>query len=264
MKLAPVGALASSDFLVQRSYRFALAYDLLWGLIDLVLYYFISRVVGRVPAADLGRAPSYFAFALAGLIMSLVVTSATSAIGERVRGEELTGTLEALCAQPVSSTELATGWAAFPLVFAAARVAVYMAVATVFLGLSADAIQWGGAVAVLCAASLSFLPLGILAAAATVVFKRGQNLVGIAIFAMTFAGGALFPLGVLPGWLEAIGKVLPTRFAFDGMRRALFGGSWGPDAGILAAIGVVGIPIALRLFALAIERAKRDGTLAQY
>ena len=47
---------------------------------------------------------------------------------------------------------------------------------------------------VLVAATVAFLPLGVLAAAATVVFKRGQNLVGVAIFAMTFVGGALFRL----------------------------------------------------------------------
>ena len=91
MRAAPVAALASSDFLVRRSYRFALGYDLLWGLIDLVLYYFISRVVGPVSKSDLDGAPSYFAFALAGLLMSLVIASAASAIGERVREEEVAG-----------------------------------------------------------------------------------------------------------------------------------------------------------------------------
>ena len=44
-------------------------------VIDLVLYFFISRVVG-ISAADLGSAPSYFAFALVGVLMSLM--SATS------------------------------------------------------------------------------------------------------------------------------------------------------------------------------------------
>ena len=37
----------------------------------------------------------------------------------------------------------------------------------------------------------------------------------------------VFPLGVLPGWLEFMGKLLPTRFAFDGVRAALFeGAAW--------------------------------------
>ena len=53
-----------------------------------------------MPAADLQGAPSYFAFAVAGILVSLVVASATAEIAGRVRDEQLTGTLELLCAQP--------------------------------------------------------------------------------------------------------------------------------------------------------------------
>lgn len=263
MSIAPIRALAASDFLMQRSYRLAFVSDVAWGLIDLVLYYFISRVVG-VSTADLGDAPSYFAFAVGGILMSLVVTSATSSIAERVRQEEVTGTLEAVCAQPVSATELAAGWAAFPILYAAIRAAVYLLIAIAFLNLASSSIDWVGVTVTLAAAAVSFLPLGILAAAAAIVFKRGQTVVAAATFAMTFAGGAFFPLAVSPGWLEAIGKVMPTRFAFDGMRHALFGGSWTLDVGVLAAIGLIGIPLAMWVFSAALEQAKRAGTLAQY
>jgi ABC-2 type transport system permease protein len=261
---AAVVSIAARDLLLQRSYRLGLPFDLFWGLIDLVLYYFISKVVGPSPAG-LGSAPSYFAFALAGILMSLVVTSATSEIAGQVREEELTGTLEALCAQPVRPVDLAIGWAAFPCAYAVARVGVYLAVAIAFLHLGTHRIEWLGVILALLAATLAFLALGILAAAATVVFKRGERIVGVAIFAMTFAGGALFPLGVLPGWLEWIGKAMPTRFAFDGLRHALFGqGGWGADVSILAGMGAVAVPASLWVFSLALERAKRDGSLAQY
>jgi len=124
--------------------------------------------------------------------------------------------------------------------------------------------SWLGVVVMFAASSAAFLALGVLAAAATIVFKRGGTVVGVAIFAMTFAGGALFPLGVLPGWLETIGKAMPTRFAFDGLRGALFGGGWGTEAAALAGISAVAVPISVWLFDLALERAKRQGSLAQY
>ena len=116
----------------------------------------------------------------------------------------------------------------------------------------------------LLTAAAAFLPLGMLAAAATVVFKRGGTIVGVAIFAMTLVGGAFFPIDVLPTVLQAIGSVMPTRFAFDGLRGALYGGSWATDALVLAAMGVVGIPLALWVFSRALEQAKRHGSLAQY
>ena len=53
--------------------------------------------------------------------MSLVVYATTTEVAYRVRDEQLTGTLEMLCAQPLRPVELAFGFTAFPLAFAVAR-----------------------------------------------------------------------------------------------------------------------------------------------
>jgi ABC-2 type transport system permease protein len=257
-------AMGARDLLLQRSYRLSIAFDLFWGSINVVLYYFISRVVGTDPSADLAPADTYFEYALAGILMALIVGSATSEISERIREEELTGTLEALCAQPLRAGDLVLGWSAFPLGYAVARVALYLVIAVAALDLPADEVDWAGVALMLLSAAAAFLPLGMLAAAATVVFKRGGTIVGVAIFAMTLVGGAFFPIDVLPTVLQAIGSLVPTRFAFDGLRAALYGGSWATDALVLAAMSVVGIPLALWVFSRALEQAKRHGSLAQY
>lgn len=257
-------ALAARDLLLQRSYRLSIAFDLFWGAIGIVLYYFISRVVGPDPSADLGAAETYFEFVLAGILMTIVVSSSTSEISARVREEELTGTLEALCAQPLRAHDLVLGWSAFPLTYAVARVALYLVIAVAALDLPVGQVDWPGVVLMLLSAAVAFLPLGILAAAATVVFKRGDTIVGVVIFGMTLVGGAYFPTEVLPDWLQAIGRVMPTRFAYDGLRGALYGGSWETDVLVLMAMAIVGIPLALWAFSRALERAKRDGSLAQY
>jgi ABC-2 type transport system permease protein len=97
------------------------------------------------------------------------------------------------------------------------------------------------------------------------VFKRGGAIAGLAVFAMTFVSGSLFPLSVLPGWLEAIGRVMPTRFAFDGMRAALHeGGGWGTDALVLLAFAAVLVPLSVWAFGASLRHARRAGTLAQY
>jgi ABC-2 type transport system permease protein len=263
--MSTLAAFGRRDFLVRRSYRLAFASDLLYALVDLLLYYFISRVVGPVPAAELDGAPSYFAFAVAGVIMSLVVASATTEITVRIREEQLTGTLELLTMQPIGPSQLGFGTAAFPLLFALARAAAYLALSVLVLDLPTDSVDWGGVVVMLATAAVSFAPIGVLGAAATVVFKRGGAIAGLAVFAMTFVSGSLFPLTVLPDWLEAIGRVMPTRFAFDGMRAALYeGGGWGTDAAVLLAFAVVLVPVSVWAFGAALRHARRTGTLAQY
>jgi hypothetical protein len=58
---------------------------------------------------------------------------------------------------------------------------------------------------------------------------------------------------------------MPTRFAFDGLRGALFeSGGWEADAAVLLAIAVVAAPISVWIFGRSLSHAKRTGTLAQY
>ncbi len=260
-----IAALARRDFLVARSYRIAFAFDLAWGVIDLLLYFFLSHIIGDEGSTDLHGAPSYFAFAVAGVLASLVVGSATSAISASIRTEQVTGTLEMLVAQPIRTFELAFGTAAYPFAYALARVGLYLLIAIAALHLPTGKIDWLGLLVMLPAAGVAFVPLGILAAAVTVVFKRGQSIVDALIFGMTFISGAVIPISVLPGWLQPIGNVMPTKPAFDGLRDALFrDGGWGIDALKLLAFGAVGVPIAVYALERAFRRAKRTGSLAQY
>jgi ABC-2 type transport system permease protein len=85
------------------------------------------------------------------------------------------------------------------------------------------------------------------------------------MFVLGIFGGAVFPRSVLPGWVEAITFFIPTRFAFDGMRNALFLGSgWATDAVTLCATAAILTPLALGLFAMAISAARRRGSLGEY
>ena len=264
MSVSAVAALARRDFEVTRSYRLAFAFDIFWGVIDLMLYFFISKIVDP-GTSELGAAPSYFAFAVAGIVMSLVVYSTSLDVAYAVRNEQLTGTLEIVCAQPLRSPELAVGITTFPLAFAVGRAVTYLVVAVLALGLDAPEADWVGVVAMLLAAGFAFAPIGVLAAGAAIAFKRATSVAGVIVFAMTFVSGALFPVSVLPDWLQMIGEAMPTWFAFEGLRDALFEGEgWGTDAAALVAFGALALPCSIWLLTVALGWAKRQGTLAQY
>jgi ABC-2 type transport system permease protein len=262
---APLLALARRDYSVFTSYRFAIGFDLLYGLIDLLIYFFISRTFEDASTADLGGAPDYFAFVLVGIVITLVVSAASSTIGYRLREEQLTGTLEALVAQPIRSWQIALGMTGWPFAFALARAAFYLLVAALLLDVDLSHASWAGAILVLLASGLALLGLGVALGALVIAFKRGNNIIGFVSLALGFAGGAFFPLSVLPGWLEFLGKLVPTRFIFDGMRAALFrGGGWSDDALVLLVYSAVGLPLALWAFSRAVQHARNRGSLAEY
>jgi ABC-type multidrug transport system permease subunit len=253
------------DVQVTRSYRLAFVLDVVFGLLNLALFFFISRTFASVHGADLHGAPTYFAFASVGIAITIVVDAASAGLAHRIRDEQLTGTLEALLIQPVTTAEVSFGLAGFPFVFAMLRAVFYLLVAAVWFHLDLGRASWIGFALVLVVAGVAFSALGVLLGAAVLVIKRGDVLVGLVIFAIGLVSGALFPIAVLPGWLEPVGKVMPTRFAFDGLRAAMFAGSgWWKDVGALAGYSVVGIPLAIWVFGRALKFAQRQGTLGQY
>jgi ABC-2 type transport system permease protein len=258
-------AIVRRDYLITRSYRLAFALDGFYGILSLAVYFFISRTFSDASAADLGGAPTYFAFASVGIALGLVIDAASTGLAQRLREEQLTGTLEALVAQPLTATQICLGLVGFPFAFAMARALVYLAVAAVWMDLDVSQASWIGLILVLAVTGAALAALGVVAGAVVLVLKRGDILTGVTVFAMTLLGGAFFPISVLPDWLEPIGKVVPVRFAFEGVRGALFQGSdWGADALVLLGFSCVGLPICVWIFGRALDLGKRSGSLGQY
>jgi ABC-2 type transport system permease protein len=264
-RAGPVLALVRRDYLLTRSYRNTFLLEFLLGVINLLVYYFISKTFGGVNPGQLQGAPSYFDFAAVGIIMTVVIGATSTEVASRVRQEQLTGTLESLFIQPLTTAEVALGLVGLPFLFAMVRATFYLAVAAIFMGLDVSNASWIGAGLTLTATGGAMSALGIAAGAFVLVAKRGDLMSGLILFAMGFVSGAVFPVSVLPAWVQPIGEIVPTRFAFDGVRNALFQGSgWVGDLLALALFVVICLPLAIWLFAGALAWSKRRGSLSQY
>ncbi len=253
------------DYTITRSYRNTFLFELAIGVIEILVFFYISRTFTHVNAGNLHGAPSYFDFAVVGIIVTVVIGGTSNQLANRVRQEQLAGTLEALFLQPVTTLEVALGLVAVPFLFAMVRAVAYLAIATVFLGLAITHASWLGAGLMLVVTGAAMCGLGIAGGAFVLVVRRGASFTGMLLFAMGFISGSLFPASLLPGWVQPIGAIVPTRFAYDGLRSTLFKGSnWGGDVLTLALFAVVGVSIAICLFAGALSWSKRRASLAQY
>jgi len=260
-----VRSLIAREYASKRTYRLAFVLDLLFGIANLFVYYFISRTLDAGSRADLGDAPTYFAFALVGIAITNVIGAASTGLAYRIREEQFTGTLEALLVQPVTLGEVSIGLAGYPFLFSMGRAALYILIGGSILGVSFAEADWIGFCVMLFCSALAFGSLGIILGGIILVVKRGEALVGVAMYALGILGGAFFPISALPPWLEAIARILPTHFAFHGLRSAIFvGGDWAKDALALFIFAAVGLPVANYFFRRAVDHTRRAGTLNQY
>src|SRR5919202_4985334 len=171
-RAGPVLALVRRDYLLTRSYRNTFLLEFLLGIINLLVYYFISKTFGDVNPGQLQGAPSYFDFAAVGIIMTVVIGATSTEVASRVRQEQLTGTLESLFIQPLTTAEVALGLVGLPFLFAMVRATFYVAVASLFMGLDTSSASWLGAGLTLLATGGAMSTLGIAAGAFVLVAKR--------------------------------------------------------------------------------------------
>jgi ABC-2 type transport system permease protein len=77
--------------------------------------------------------------------------------------------------------------------------------------------------------------------------------------------GVYYPVEILPGWMQLLSTISPATYVIRGMRAALLDGAdlaslW-PEVWPALVVGVISVPLGLRLF-VAVERyAKRTGRL---
>lgn len=257
------------DLLVLWSYRAAFFSDWANMLLQVALFYFVSRLVdpARIPTFG-GRTTTFLEFTAIGVAFSSFVQVSFARVMMAIRQEQVMGTLESLFVTPTAPATLQLGLVVYDLIYIPVRTAIYLALIAVLLG--AD-FRLGGflpATAIL----LSFIPfawgLGVVSAAAILTLRRGSGLTGLAGPLLTLFSGAYVPLSVLPGWMRAIARVNPLNLALDGARHVLLGNQgWAavwPRAAILLPMGVASLYVGSVAFRAALNRERRRGTLGLY
>jgi len=165
----------------------------------------------------------------------------------------------------VSLTTILIGSAIYPFVVTTLRIAVYLAWGAFLFDFPLRAANWLTVVVVLLASLLAFSGLGILSSAYLLLFKRGNPAKWLILGVSSVVGGMLFPVSILPDWLQVIAHLNPITYALDAMRAALLDDATVPSIArpvlILLFFAVILLPVSLATFHWALLRTKVTGTL---
>jgi ABC-2 type transport system permease protein len=232
-------------------------------------FYFVSRFVESPQLSHaLPQGGNYFAFAIVGFAFFDYLTIALNAFDESIEQARQNGTLEVLLVTQTPLSMILAGSIIYPFFLMSMRVGVYLGWAIILFHFPIENVNWAGAFAVLFASILAFSGLGIFASSYLLLFKRGNPVKWLLLGISGVVSGMLYPVSILPRWLQVIAHLIPVTYALDGMRAALlqhasFTELW-PSVGILLLFAVVLLPLSFAAFSLALRRTKITGTLTHF
>jgi ABC-2 type transport system permease protein len=184
--------------------------------------------------------------------MMLFVITSIAVLRERTQG-----TLDRLMASPIGRGDVLFGYALAFTVVALAQAVLNMVVGISLLGMPNEGDPPLTFLVVIGQALLG-IALGLfLSAFARTEFQAVQFLPAV-IAPQFLLAGLLVPVEQLPGWLEAIARVLPLTYAFDALDRIMLRGQGLSDREVVIDLVVIFgfVALALVLGALTLRRSE--------
>jgi len=260
------------DFKIWLTYKFWLTLDISGSVLFVATYYLFSTITTSQEVQQAGYATGgYFTFALIGIAFQQYVFFAVQSINESIRDEQWNGTMETILSSAVEFKTFLLGQTVFFFIVSSTFLLISM-----LTGVLLGARFYFNLSSVLSAVALSMLliashmAIGVLSSGVIMKTKQGNPLTWAFSWMTQLVSGVFYPLRLLPWYLEWVGKIFPLTYSLDGIRLCLQSGQDLTSPAVLSdAINLIifmaiAIPIALYVFKIGYDAARRDGSLGQY
>jgi ABC-2 type transport system permease protein len=232
-----------------------------WVAVDMVLWGYISRYLNSVSHAGFSFVPALLGAVLLWDFLTRVMQGVTMAFFEDVWSRSFLN----LFATPITTPEYLTGLVLSSIATSLMGLLVMFVLASGVFGLSF--LAYGTALLpFLMVLFLSGIALGI--AGVAIVLRLGPAsewlIWPIPTLVSPFAG-VFYPVTVLPDWMQAVSRLLPPAYVFEGMRAITAGKPVPWDLlAIGGALAVAYVALACLFFAAVYRHAIRTGLIARY
>lgn len=255
------------DLSIARTYRSVFIFEAAEAFFGTALFYYVARFVDNPTIQQaLPQAGGYFGFSLVGFVFFDYLNAALDTFDRSLQEARDSGTLEQLLVTQTSLPVFLAGSAIYPFVATTLRIAIYIAWGAALFGFPLHNANWLAVIIVVVATLLAFSGLGILSASYLLLFKRGNPAKWFLLGVSSLTGGMLFPVSILPDWLQLVARLNPVTYALDAMRAALLAGTglsglW-REIAVLLIFATILLPTSMAIFAWALRHTKATGTLA--
>jgi ABC-2 type transport system permease protein len=235
----------------------------------LVLFYFLSDLIATQRSGSMARyGDRYFPFVIIGYAFARYFDLTLRMFSESIRTAQVSGCLEAMLSSQTDCVTIVLLSSVYSLLSGAVQLLLIFAAAVFAFGLDLSSMNVTATVLVFILSILIFVAFGVLSAATILWLKKGDPITWILGSFGTILGGAYFPIDVMPGWLQKVALVIPITYSLDALRLSMLKGDSlamiERPLTILALMAAVLLPASLMIFAGAVRKGRKEGTLIQY
>lgn len=256
-----IAAVALRQFYIMRGSPARILPIFVWVGVDMLLWGFFTRYLNQISGNGMDFVPRLLGAVLLWDFFVRVMIGMTSAFFEDIWARNLINVF----ATPLSIPEYISGLVLTSIATSLMGLILMMLMASLFFGLSF--FTYGLLFVPFLAILFLFgIALGIFCSA--LVLRLGPAsewlIWPIPAIISPFAG-VFYPLHTLPGWMQAIGHLLPPSYVFDGIR-ALSAGAAFPASSLAWSLALVTLYViaAAAYFQHVFRHAVRSGLLARY
>lgn len=258
------------DFLFEVSYRLQFAFQVASTAFSILSFYFLATMIdgqsSREHLAQYGG--DYFTFVLVGLAFVRFFNVGLVAFTTKIRQYMAVGVLESMLASPSRVSSIMLYALAWPLLSESVKTLGFLLFGWLALGASLRVPDPLALVLIMALNILTFSCMGLIAGSFILLFKRGDPLTWLLASLSQLLGGVLFPITVLPEWIQTISLLIPVTYALELLRGVLIAGYGIADLTrpllSMALFTAILVPVSFGLVRWSIRHARITGGLADY
>lgn len=261
------GAFMRLGFLTAWAYPLSFWMGYLGTLLPAFIYFFVAKLV---PESGPTVGGDYYTFVIVGLMGVQVLDAGLRALNVEVSTAINRGWFEMLLVEPVRWRLLPFGLVQWPTARTLVAVTLLFLV-SIPLGADLNYAGIPAAMLIILLGLAASLVIGTVSTGFKVLAKSGDPLLTLYLLAAQVLSGAVFPIDLLPSWLQWVSWLLPHTYVIASLRRVLMPNGAdlpGPELGttvlVLTLFCVVFMPLALYLFGRAMEYGRKMGVLSGY
>ena len=257
------------DFKIHLSYKLNIIGELFFSFVLVFMLFYIASVFENSKSDFLVKYNhNYFLFLLSGLMVFLFLTRVFSSIVHFVSSAQTLGYFESFFVSKTNPVLIILASSAFPISQGFLRLLFIFIFAVIFDPNSLTFLNLVHIFSILLLSIIPFVGIGLIVTSIVIVFKRAAFVSSIFLIGCVAFSGVIFPIDVLPSYLQKLSFIFPSSFSLDLVRGVIIEEKYLTDMledffGIIV-LSFFYLKLGIFSIQISINKAKKNGTIGHY